>query len=202
MRLRFENRATYLSQRVRVDLVPSLPYRFLSGTAFACESGSAPSITDILPNPPVVTMENQTVQDSGKSGARTILLVEDFDDTRLMMRMWLSKNGYRVVEAETGEEAISAAQRELPDLILMDMMMPGLNGLDATRRIREYQALRRTPIVAVSAYGADEYRAIAIEAGCDEYVSTPFEPSELAGLIRSLIAARETSKPDAFQANH
>ena len=78
-------------------------------------------------------MENQTVQDYGNSTARTILLVEDFDDTRLMMKMWLGKRGYRVIEAETGEEAITAAERELPDLILMDMMMPGLNGLDATR---------------------------------------------------------------------
>ena len=147
-------------------------------------------------------MENRTVQNFGKSGTRTILLVEDFDDTRLMMRLWLSKNGYRVVEAETGEEAVSVAQRELPDLILMDMMMPGLNGLDATRRIREYQALSRTPIVAVSAYGADEYRMLAIEAGCDEYVSTPFEPNELASLIASLIAARETSKPDVLHTTH
>jgi CheY-like chemotaxis protein len=124
---------------------------------------------------------------------RTILLVEDFDDTRLMMKMWLIKNGYRVVEAETGEEAINAAQRELPDLIIMDMMMPGMNGLDATQRIREYQDLRRTPIVAVSAYGADEYRPLAIGAGCNEYVSTPFEPSALAELIRSLIAQKESS---------
>ena len=147
-------------------------------------------------------MENQAVQDYVKSGTRTILLVEDFDDTRLMMRMWLARNGYRVVEAETGEEAITAAQRELPDLILMDVMMPGINGLDATRRIREYQALRQTPIVAVSAYGADEYRTIALEAGCNEYVSTPFEPTELAGLIEGLIAARETSKPDALHTNH
>jgi CheY-like chemotaxis protein len=146
-------------------------------------------------------MENQTVQNYGKTPARTILLVEDFDDTRLMMKIWLAKRGYRVIEAETGEEAITAAQRELPDLILMDMMMPGLNGLDATRRIREYQALRRTPIVAVSAYGADEYRAIAIEAGCDEYVATPFEPNELAGLIESLIAAREFAKPNVFRTN-
>src|SRR6266851_2211932 len=110
-------------------------------------------------------MENQTVQDSGKNRTHTILLVEDFDDTRLMMKMWLSRRGYRVIEAETGEEGIIAAQRELPDLILMDMMMPGLNGLDATRRIREYQALRRTPIVAVSAYGADEYRRLPLRPG-------------------------------------
>ena len=127
----------------------------------------------------------------------TILLVEDFDDTRLMMRMWLVKKGYRVIEAESGEEAISIAQRELPDLIIMDMMMPGMNGLDATQRIRQYQALRRTPIVAVSAYGVDEYRRLALEAGCDEYVSTPFEPSALAELIESLLAGKEPSELDA-----
>jgi len=146
-------------------------------------------------------MEDRTVNKQGEPAAFTVLLVEDFDDTRLMMKMWLAKHGYRVIEAETGEEAISVAQREQPDLILMDMMMPGLNGLDATRRIREYQALRQTPIVAVSAYGADEYRMLAIDAGCDEYVSTPFEPQELADLIESLIAAREISKPNAFLTN-
>lgn len=119
---------------------------------------------------------------------QTILLVEDFDDTRLIMKMWLMKKGYRVVEAENGEEAIELAEQLHPDLIIMDMMMPGLNGLDATRRIREYQALQRTPIVAVSAYGANDYRAKAIEAGCDEYVSTPFEPDALIDLIKRLLA--------------
>jgi CheY-like chemotaxis protein len=135
-------------------------------------------------------MEHQTAQNYGEEAARTILLVEDFDDTRLMMKLWLIKNGYRVVEAETGEEAIDVARKELPDLIIMDVMMPGMNGLDATQRIREYQALRRTPIVAVSAYGTHEYRSLAIEAGCDEYVTTPFEPNVLAELIKSLIANR------------
>jgi CheY-like chemotaxis protein len=142
-------------------------------------------------------MEHQTTQNY--PALRTILLVEDFDDTRLMMKMWLSKNGYRVVEAETGEEAISVAQRELPDLIIMDVMMPGMNGLDATQRIREYQALRRTPIVAVSAYGADKYRSIAIEAGCNEYVSTPFDPGALAELIKSLIAQRDNDLPSDLE---
>jgi len=138
-------------------------------------------------------MEHQTVQNYDAVSRRTILLVEDFDDTRLMMKLWLVKNGYRVLEAETGEEAISVARRELPDLIIMDVMMPGMNGLDATQRIREYQPLRRTPIVAVSAYGADEYRSIAIEAGCNEYVSTPFEPNALAELIKTLLAAKESA---------
>src|SRR6195256_6936755 len=146
-------------------------------------------------------MEYQTAQTYAADALRTILLVEDFDDTRLMMKMWLAKNGYRVVEAETGEEAISVAQRELPDLIIMDIMMPGMNGLDATQRIREYQALSRTPIVAVSAYGADEYRSLAIDAGCNEYVSTPFDPHALATLIESLISKRESSGINAQQSD-
>ncbi len=130
-----------------------------------------------------------------------ILLVEDFDDTRLMMKMWLEKRGYRVVEAETGEEAITLAQQEAPDLIIMDVMMPGMNGLDATQRIRQYQALRRTPIVAVSAYGADEYRRLALDAGCNEYVSTPFEPIALAELITSLLATGAASEPNVESTN-
>ena len=138
-------------------------------------------------------MNYQTAQNYAAATLPTILLVEDFDDTRLMMKMWLVKNGYRVIEAETGEEAINIAQRELPDLIIMDVMMPGMNGLDATQRIREYQALRRTPIVAVSAYGADEYRSLALDAGCNEYVSTPFDPSALAELIKLLISKKESS---------
>jgi len=146
-------------------------------------------------------MEYQTAQNPVETALRTILLVEDFDDTRLMMKMWLMKHGYRVVEAETGEQAISAAQRELPDLIIMDVMMPGMNGLDATQRIRQYQALRRTPIVAVSAYGANEYRSLAIDAGCNEYVSTPFDPNALAELIRSLIATRESAGINVPPAN-
>jgi CheY-like chemotaxis protein len=144
-------------------------------------------------------MEDQTTQDCAQTPPPTILLVEDFDDTRLMMKLWLSKNGYRVLEAVTGEEAVSLAQRALPDLIIMDMMMPGLNGLDATQRIREHQALRATPIVAVSAYGADEYRDMAIAAGCDEYVSTPFEPSALNELIKSLLTPWTSANLNAVQ---
>src|SRR5574341_2626746 len=102
-------------------------------------------------------MQPQAAIDRARSQP-TILLVEDFDDTRLMTKLWLTKKGYRVIEAENGEEAIELATRERPDLIIMDMMMPGVGGLDATRQIREHQSLQTTPIVAVSAYGADEYR--------------------------------------------
>jgi len=140
-------------------------------------------------------MENQDIFPDLR--APKILLVEDFDDTRLMMKLWLQRKGYRVIEADTGEEAITVAQREHPDLIIMDMMMPGMNGLEATQEIRQYQALRRTPIVAVSAYGVNEYRRLALEAGCDEYVSTPFDPVALAEIIASLLAAQVSSTSDA-----
>jgi CheY-like chemotaxis protein len=114
-----------------------------------------------------------------------------------MMKMWLVKNGYRVLEAESGEEGVEMAQKERPDLIIMDMMMPGMNGLDATQLIRQDRAIGRTPIVAVSAYGADEYRSIALEAGCNEYVSTPFEPGSLADLIKSLLIRKDqTNAPE------
>ena len=120
-------------------------------------------------------------------GQRTILIVDDFDDTRLLLRTWLQKKGFRVIEAEDGNRAVDAAERNRPDLIIMDVEMPELDGLEATRRIRNLDNFAGVPIVAVSAYGADQYRELALAAGCDEYVSTPFEPEELERLIRSLI---------------
>jgi CheY-like chemotaxis protein len=132
-------------------------------------------------------MEAQLAKDYAQP-QQSILLVEDFDDTRLMMKLWLMKKGYQVIEAEDGEEAIVLAEQKHPDLIIMDLMLPGVNGLDATRRIREYQSLQETPIVAVSAYGADQFRDKAIDAGCDEYVSTPFDPDVLGELIKRLLA--------------
>ena len=117
----------------------------------------------------------------------TILVVDDFDDTRLLLRTWLQKKGFRVVEAENGNRAIAAAESSRPDLIIMDVEMPELDGLAATRKIRELKDFAAVPIVAVSAYGADQYRDHALAAGCNEYVSTPFEPDELERLIRSLL---------------
>ena len=118
---------------------------------------------------------------------RTVLVVDDFDDTRLLLRTWLERRGFRVVEAENGIEAIDQAESESPDLIIMDMQMPQLDGLSATRRIRGLKSMNSVPIVAVSAYGADQFRDQALAAGCNEYVSTPFEPATLEGIIRSLV---------------
>ena len=120
-------------------------------------------------------------------GPRTILVVDDFDDTRLLLRTWLERRGFRVVEAQNGLEAIDQAESETPDLIIMDMQMPQLDGLSATRRIRGLKTLNSVPIVAVSAYGADQFREQALAAGCNEYVSTPFEPATLERVIRDLV---------------
>jgi len=118
---------------------------------------------------------------------RTILIVDDFDDTRLLLRTWLQKQGFRVVEAENGNRAVAAAESNRPDLIIMDVEMPELDGLAATRKIRELTNFEAVPIVAVSAYGAAQYREHALAAGCNEYVSTPFDPDELERLIRALL---------------
>ncbi|PWT91909.1 MAG: response regulator [Blastocatellia bacterium] len=121
------------------------------------------------------------------SRSRTILVVDDFDDTRLLLRTWLERKGFHVVEAENGIKAVELAQTVSPDLIIMDVEMPQLDGLNATRRIRTVKGLDAVPIVAVSAYGADQFRDQALAAGCNEYVSTPFEPDALEGIIRALV---------------
>jgi len=117
----------------------------------------------------------------------TILVVDDFDDTRLLLRTWLERKGFLVIEAEDGNEAVALAESKRPDLIIMDLEMPELDGLAATRKIRNMKELQNVPVLAVSAYGADQFREDALAAGCNEYVSTPFEPEALETLIRSLI---------------
>lgn len=117
-----------------------------------------------------------------------ILVVDDFDDTRLLLRTWLERKGFEVIEAENGNEAVSLAETKRPDLIIMDLEMPELDGLAATRKIRAVKELQKVPVLAVSAYGAEQFRDDALAAGCDEYVSTPFEPEALEKLIRSFIS--------------
>ncbi len=121
------------------------------------------------------------------AGQRKILIVDDFDDTRLLLRKWLERKGFRVVEAENGNQAVIEAEDERPDLIIMDLEMPELDGFAATRKIRSIKALEGIPVIAVSAYGAEQFRRQALEAGCDEYVCTPFEPAELERVIHTLI---------------
>jgi two-component system cell cycle response regulator DivK len=116
-----------------------------------------------------------------------ILVAEDDEDNRFVMRTLLEMRGYRVVEATNGQEAVQVAARDQPDLILMDLKMPVLNGLAAMRHIRQHEA-RRVPIIALSAYDPLQHRAVAIAAGCDDYVLKPIDYDGLEGLIKSMLA--------------
>ncbi|MGH9945469.1 MAG: response regulator [Pyrinomonadaceae bacterium] len=99
---------------------------------------------------------------SAETGA-TVLVVEDYDDTRLLLRMMLEMRGYQVVEAENGRQAVEVAAKENPQLILMDLNLPLLNGFEATREIHSQPAMRNVPVVAVSAQCAGEYRQRALD---------------------------------------
>ena len=120
----------------------------------------------------------------------TFLVVEDFEDSRFMMRRLLEMAGHNVIEATDGEQAVKVALREHPDLILMDLSLPKLDGLAATRRIRERPGFQDVPIVAVSAHDGGESREAALEAGCNEYMTKPIDFDELSTLINRCLATK------------
>jgi CheY-like chemotaxis protein len=115
------------------------------------------------------------------------MVVEDFEDNRFMMRRLLEMSGYRVLEAINGEEAVELAHRERPQLILMDLSLPQLDGLAATRRIRQHAELRDVPIVAVSAHDTADFHADALAAGCNDYVTKPIDFDQLEALLTRLL---------------
>ena len=119
---------------------------------------------------------------------QTILVVEDYDDTRLMVKLVLERSGYRVLEADNGLIGVEIALREHPDLILMDLNMPQLDGFAATRRIRAHAGMRDIPIVAFSAYGPEHFGLEALAAGCNAYVCTPIDREKLKELVSRLLS--------------
>ena len=119
--------------------------------------------------------------------AKTILIVEDHDDNRRIMRDLLSAGGYQVIEAHTGVEGVSAAQNHQPDLILMDIQLPGIDGYEATRRIKSIPELETIPIVAVTSYALSGDDKKAFSSGCDDYVTKPFSPRELLKKVNGLL---------------
>jgi two-component system, cell cycle response regulator DivK len=119
--------------------------------------------------------------------SRTVLVVEDTEDNRFMLRRLLEMSGYTVIEARNGEEAVKVAQDAEPTLILMDLSLPVIDGLTATRLIRQLPSLKVTPIIAVSAHDSADFQQLAIEAGCNGYVTKPIDFSELDQLIGELM---------------
>ena len=126
---------------------------------------------------------------SDEQSKQTVMVVEDFEDNRFMMRRLLEMSGYRVVEATNGEEAIEVALRELPEIILMDLSLPRVDGLAATRRMRQHSELRSIPIVAVSAHDTTDFHAEALAAGCNDYVTKPIDFDQLDALLKGLLPA-------------
>ena len=120
--------------------------------------------------------------------ARTVLVAEDDEDVRLLMRTLLGRRGYRVVEARDGQETLDIAKDVRPDIVLMDLQLPRLNGFAVARFIRQTDALRRVPIIVVSAHDPAKHRNLALAAGCNAYVQKPIDFDHLDGLMLSLLS--------------
>ena len=112
-----------------------------------------------------------------------ILIAEDFEENRTALTLILEYAGFDVIEVENGRQAVEAVRREEPDLVLMDVTLPVVDGLQATREIRSDERFERLPIIILSAHDSDEIRQQAAEAGGSEYLSKPFEVAELKKLI-------------------
>jgi two-component system cell cycle response regulator DivK len=119
--------------------------------------------------------------------SRTVLFVEDQEDNRRIMRDVLQSAGYQTIEAVTGLDGVTTAERERPDLILMDIQLPGIDGYEATRRIKAIPELRDIPIIAVTSYALSGDDAKAFEAGCNGYVTKPFSPKALLAKVREFV---------------
>ena len=119
--------------------------------------------------------------------SKCILVVEDQEDNRQILRDLLGSAGYELTEAENGEEAVAAVAKRRPDLILMDIQLPIMDGYEATRRIRTNLDLKSVPIIAVTSYAlaGDEDKALA--AGCNGYVTKPYTPRDLLAKVRAYL---------------
>ncbi len=116
-----------------------------------------------------------------------ILVIEDTEDNRQILRDLLSSAGYEIIEATDGESGVSMAANEVPDLILMDIQLPVIDGYEATRRLKADPATRHIPVVAVTSYALVGDEAKAREAGCDGYVAKPFSPRHLLATVREFL---------------
>jgi two-component system cell cycle response regulator DivK len=119
--------------------------------------------------------------------SKRILVVEDQEDNRRIVRDLLTSVGYEIIEAVTGDEGVEMAGAHTPDLILMDIQLPGLDGYEAMRRIKADPALHQIPIIAVTSYALSGDDLKAQQAGCDAYVSKPFSPRVLLAKIREFV---------------
>ena len=120
--------------------------------------------------------------------SRCILVVEDQEDNRQILRDLLTNGGFDMIEAENGQDAITAAEANRPDLILMDIQLPVLDGYEATRRIKSNPDLKAIPIIVVTSYALSGDEEKARNAGCDDYVAKPYSPRQLLAKIKARLS--------------
>jgi two-component system, cell cycle response regulator DivK len=123
---------------------------------------------------------------------KRILIIEDQEDNRAIMRDLLTGAGFELIEAADGEEGVKLAQSERPDLILMDIQLPIVDGYEATRRIKAVPELKSIPIIAVTSYALSGDEAKTREAGCDGYVAKPFSPRQLLAKVREFLPGEDS----------
>lgn len=124
--------------------------------------------------------------------SKRILVVEDHEDNRRILRDLLSSAGYEMLVAVNGAEGVAMAGLHRPDLILMDIQLPEIDGYEATRRIKADPALKSIPIIAVTSYALSGDDLIALEAGCSVYVTKPFSPRQLLAKIKEHLSLADT----------
>ena len=120
-----------------------------------------------------------------------ILYIEDTENNRILVKRRLEKDGYQVLTAESAGEGLAKARAEMPELILMDMGMPGTDGWSATRQVKADPELKGIPVIAVTAHAMQGDREKALQAGCDEYETKPFDFIRLIEKIQALLASRQ-----------
>lgn len=126
---------------------------------------------------------------------KCVLVVEDQEDNRQILRDLLGNAGFDLVEAENGEQALAALAIRRPDLILMDIQLPIMDGYEATRRIRADPEMKSIPIIAVTSYALTGDEAKALAAGCNAYVTKPYSPRALLAKVREYIRPAEDARP-------
>jgi two-component system cell cycle response regulator DivK len=120
---------------------------------------------------------------------KRILVVDDHEDNRQILRVLLASAGYVMIEAQNGEAALAAALSERPDLILMDIQLPDLDGYEVTRRIKSNPRSHDVPIIAVTSYALSDDERKALAAGCIAYVAKPYSPMQLLAKIKKYLAS-------------
>ncbi len=139
---------------------------------------------------------NRSLTSANPTMSPTVLITDDYEDNRELLRLMLQAEGYTIREARNGRECVAVAQREVPDLALIDLSMPVLDGWGTLRQLREDERTRSIPCVAITAFASDHDRYLALAAGFDAYLAKPFRTRELLEMVERLLGERSKQLAD------